>query len=474
MKKIFALSLAMILLFLNSSIVYACDENQSNFHVTEVIFGDEAVSYKSNENTKMLLNALYLCSVQSDNLGQDKIDYLKFKKVGGVPSINDINIKNSALNECSHIGWDSEYTANKKVRSSRKKVLQNTVNKVFDFGLIDNLFGSESGKCNSFAALLYYSHILSDYLADDPEDTEVNLKGRSIEAYSGQAFIILNGDKPQFTSSPKTSREETIKLYDLDYLKRCIGGYAIIGKKSMDFVGPRPNYLPDPTGWKNEQYSNFISTGDIFNRCHVIAHRFCGIDNLHNLITGTRYLNDTMGIFEEVAEYIKENNENHVLYRVTPIYIGDNLIASGVQMEAYSIEDAGKLSFNVYCYNVQPGINIDYASGNSEQADRIYGSKTAIPFSLSNPSDNNPDLIYEIKKHLEVLFEDQKKSVNYTTMIQEIDSTAFKANTIGKINEKPSQIYLKRKDCEYELYTSLKRYVPILLKNEEFFKSAYK
>ena len=146
MRKFFALSLTVALLIYNSTIVYACDENQTNNYVTEILFGDEAASYKSNENTKLLLNALYLCSEQSDNLGQEKIDFLKLKKVGGVPSISDINIKNGALNDCSYICWEYDYAANNKARSCRKKILQNTVNKVFDFGLLDNLFGSGSGK----------------------------------------------------------------------------------------------------------------------------------------------------------------------------------------------------------------------------------------------------------------------------------------------------------------------------------------
>ena len=242
----------------------------------------------------------------------------------------------------------------------------------------------------------------------------------------------------------------------------------------MNFIGPSPDYLPNPSGWKNKQYSDLVSTGDVYNRCHIIAHRFCGIDNLSNLITGTRYLNETMLIFEnKVASYIEKTN-GHVMYRVTPIYKGDNLIASGVQMEGFSIEDAGKqVCFNVYCYNVQPGVNIDYASGNNEQADMIYDSKTAIPFSVRNPSDNNPDLIYEINKHLEVLFEGQKNSSNYTALIGDLNSIRHNMQTIGSFDEKPAKTYIAMKEYEYILFESLKRYVPILLKNEEFFKSAF-
>ncbi|WP_024865685.1 DNA/RNA non-specific endonuclease [Butyrivibrio sp. FCS014] len=473
MRRFWALSLAVILMVVCTSTVYACDENQCNNHVTEILFGDEAASYNANDKVKMLLNALYLCCEQSDNQGQEKIDFLKLTKVSRVPDISDININSNALNDCSHISWEYDYAANKKIRSNRKRILQNTVNKVFDFGALNNLFGSESGKCNSFAAFLYYSHILSDYLSDDPDDTEVNIKGKSVDAFSGQAYVSLNGNKPQFSVAQKTGTEEILQLNELDSLRRCVGACATIGKESMNFIGARPN-LPDPTGWKNKRYPDLVSAGDVYNRCHVIARRFCGIDNLHNLITGTRYLNDTMGIFEDrVANYIEETS-NHVVYRVTPIYKGDNLIASGVQMEAFSVEDAGKgVCFNVYCYNVQPGIDIDYASGNSEQADKIFGSQTAIPFVVSNPNDSNPDLIYEINKHLEILFEQQKSSSNYNTMIGEINSIANEARSLGSLNDKPAQTYSKMKTCEYKYYEILKRYIPILLRNEDFFKSAF-
>ena len=126
----------------------------------------------------------------------------------------------------------------------------------------------------------------------------------------------------------------------------------------------------EPSGWINKEYDN-IEGGYLYNRCHLIGYQLSNENaNEKNLITGTRYMNtEGMLPFEnKVAEYIKETN-NHVLYRVTPIFEGNNLVASGVQMEAQSVEDNGKgICFNVYCYNVQPGIIIDYATGESKES----------------------------------------------------------------------------------------------------------
>ena len=124
-----------------------------------------------------------------------------------------------------------------------------------------------------------------------------------------------------------------------------------------------------PSGWINKKYdTSLVDGGYIYNRCHLIGHQLAGEDaNKENLITGTRYFNvDGMLPFENmIADYVKETN-NHVLYRVTPIYDGDDLVAKGVQMEAYSVEDDGEgVMFNVFVYNVQPGIEIDYATGES-------------------------------------------------------------------------------------------------------------
>ena len=478
MKRFIALSLAIVLFAINSITVNACDENQVNNYVTEIIFGDEATSYSSNDDVKMLLNALYLCCEQANNQGQEKIDYLKLRKVSKIPTISDINVSESALNDCAHICWENEYPTNKKARLSRKRILQNTVNKVFDFGTFNNLFGSETGQCNSFAALLYYSHILSDYLADDPEATEINIKGKAIDAYCGQAYTEINGGRPQFTASLKQLKESYASYSSLDEYGRCGVAFALLGTDIMPPAGSRQEIgMIKPSGWSQEKYPGLVNSEPpfLFNRCHLIAHQLAGNDGKDNLITGTRYLNVIgMKPFEDkVAEYIS-NTGNHVLYRATPVFDGDNKVASGVQLEAYSVEDAGKgISFNIYCYNVQPGVKINYASGKNESLDKIKDSSSAIPFVVSNPSDSNPDLIYEVNKHLAILFEYQKNSSNYNAMIGEINSIANEARSLGTIDDNPAQTYIKMKNCEYRYYETLRRYVPIMLKNEDFYKSKF-
>ena len=481
MKRLLAFLLLIVLLVTNTDTVYACDESQSNNRVLEILFGDDALVYSSDDNAKMLLSALYLCCEQSDNQGQDKIDFLKKKKVKKPFAISDINIKNSELIECCHISWEYEYFANDKVRTNRKKILQNTVNKVFDFGTFNNLFGSEKGECNSFAALLYYSHILSDYLADDPESTETQIKGRAVPSYCGQAYIDINGGRPFFTSSQKKVSESYLEISSLDSHGRSGVAIAVLG---ADTLAP-PNSRHDigmikPSGWNQEKYPGMVNSEPafVYNRCHLIAHQLAGYDEKENLITGTRYLNEIgMKPFEDrIAQYIKSTN-NHVLYRATPIFDGDNKVASGVQLEAYSLEDAGRgICFNVYCYNVQPGIKINYLTGKSEKADIIYDAGEAMPFAVNNPSDDNPDLIYEISKHLEVLFANQKgaNSSIYTTMMGDINSIAYEARSLGKLDEKPAQKYMKLKECEYEYFQTLKMYVPLLLKNKKFFTSTFK
>lgn len=156
------------------------------------------------------------------------------------------------------------------------------------------------------------------------------------------------------------------KYSELDSLKRCGVADSIIGKDLMP-TSKRENISSvKPSGWKSIKY-NGIDGGSLYNRCHLIGFQLAGENaNKRNLITGTRYLN-TKGMlpFENmVADYVKEKN-HHVRYRVTPIFVGNELVARGVQMEAISIEDNGKaVKFNVYCFNVQPNIEIDYKTGN--------------------------------------------------------------------------------------------------------------
>ena len=190
----------------------------------------------------------------------------------------------------------------------------------------------------------------------------------TVPEYTGKPYVEINNNKPFFTEKDLNS-EVFEKYSELDYYGRCGVAYACLSKELMP-EGERGEIgLIKPSGWQTVKYPEQIEDLYLYNRCHLIAWCLAGEnDNEENLITGTRYMNvEGMLPFEEiVASYLDKTN-NHVLYRVTPVYEGDNLVASGVLMEAYSIEDNGKgICFCVYCYNVQPGIDIDYATGESK------------------------------------------------------------------------------------------------------------
>ena len=478
-KRLSAFFMIIILLFSLSITTFACDESQTNSYVAQILFGDSALSKSSDDKVKMLMDALYLCSEQADNHGQDKIDFLKRKKVSGISSLSSINIKGDSLLECSHNSWEHVFAESQKNQSNRKKILQNTVNKVFDFGTFSNWFGSKSGKCNSFAALLYYSHILADYLADDPSETEINVNGRITPAYSGESYTTLNGDRPVFTSSQKKGTDSFVKFSSLDSQGRAGAAYGCIGPDTIAAVVPRPNMLGiTPSGWNFNKYNGIVNSQPayIYNRCHLLAHSLGGVDQEINLITGTRYMNETgMKSFElQVKKYI-ERTGHHVFYRATPIYKGDNKLASGVQLEAYSVEDSGAgVSFNVFCYNVQPGVDVNYVTGDNEISDITIGAQNILPFATQNANDINPDLILEMNKHLSILFEDQKSSSTYIAMMNDIKSIASEARAVENHNVNEAQRYAEMKQYQYKYFDVLKSYIPQLLSKEEFFTSAFK
>ena len=191
-------------------------------------------------------------------------------------------------------------------------------------------------------------------------------------AYDGKPYVVINDNDPDFTDADMTTT--SFESYgELDGLGRCTTAFANIGKDLMPAEKRGSIGEVKPTGWQTAKYDN-VDGKYLYNRCHLIGYQLTGENaNEKNLITGTRYLNvDGMLPFENmVADYIKETG-NHVLYRVTPVFSGDNLVASGVQMEAESVEDNGDgILFNVYCFNAQPGIAIDYATGDSHQDDSI-------------------------------------------------------------------------------------------------------
>lgn len=215
------------------------------------------------------------------------------------------------------------------------------------------------------------------------EDAELpaagdNVSPGQIPEFSGSAYVTLHNNEPAFDDGELTT--ESFENYaELDALGRCGTACASIGRDLMP-KEERGNISPvKPSGWQSAKYDN-IEGKYLYNRCHLIGFQLSGENaNPRNLITGTRFLNvEGMLPFEnQVAEYVRETG-NHVLYRVTPVYEGDNLVAGGVQMEAKSVEDDGAgVCFNIYAYNSQPGITIDYATGESRLSAENEKEKTA-------------------------------------------------------------------------------------------------
>lgn len=201
-----------------------------------------------------------------------------------------------------------------------------------------------------------------------PQQNEPISISENLPEYSGKPYVEINNNIPSFTDKEKENTKSFEKYSRLDRLGRCGAAYANISTDLMP-TEKRGNISGvHPTGWVQKSYA-FVDDGKLYNRCHLIAHMLTGEDdNERNLITGTRYLNNKgMLPFEtKVSDYIK-NTENHVLYRVTPCFRDNNLVADGVQMEAWSVEDKGRgICFNVYCYNVQPGVLISYSNGKSK------------------------------------------------------------------------------------------------------------
>lgn len=192
----------------------------------------------------------------------------------------------------------------------------------------------------------------------------------SVPEYSGSPYVTLNDNIPNLNPTAKDAHGfETYA--SLDYLGRCGTAYASVGPETMPSEERGSISDVTPSGWEQEAY-DFVDGQYIYNRCHLIGFQLTGENaNEKNLITGTRYMNvEGMLPFENmIADYVKETS-NHVLYRVTPIYDGSGLVAKGVEMEAISVEDQGEdIQFHVFCYNVQPGVIIDYQTGKNWAAD---------------------------------------------------------------------------------------------------------
>ena len=201
---------------------------------------------------------------------------------------------------------------------------------------------------------------------ENQQASAVSVSLEEVPAYSGSPYVELDGNLPGFSLEERTT--DSFETYStLDALGRCGPAYACIGQDLMPTEDRESISSVRPTGWVQAEY-DFVEGGSLYNRCHLIGYQLTGENaNEENLITGTRYMNvEGMLPFENmVADYIKETG-NHVLYRAAPIFEGENLVASGVVMEALSVEDEGEgVCFHVYVYNVQPGVEIDYATGES-------------------------------------------------------------------------------------------------------------
>ncbi len=234
-----------------------------------------------------------------------------------------------------------------------------------------------------------------------------------IPDYSGRPYVVINGNVPSFNKY-----ELTTKGYEtyasLDNLGRCGGAVASCGREIMPKANEERGSISavKPSGWVQAQY-DCVSGKYLYNRCHLIGWQLSAENaNKRNLITGTRYMNtEGMLPFENmVADYIRET-DNHVAYRITPIYDGSDLVAKGVQMEAYSVEDDGEgICFNVFCYNVQPGVEIDYTTGRSRASS---GSATTTK--------KQTVAVQTTKEYVETT----KSSVSYSTYAYSAKSDKF-------------------------------------------------
>lgn len=217
---------------------------------------------------------------------------------------------------------------------------------------------------------------------DDIENESQSLL--SPDAYTGSPYAVINNNIPFFSDNEMTATSFE-EYSSLDELGRCGVAFANLGTDLMPTEDRESISEVKPSGWVNKPYDH-VDGKYLYNRCHLIGFQLAGENaNEKNLITGTRYMNvEGMLPFENmVADFLHENPEMHVLYRVTPIYDGNNLVANGVLMEAQSVEDNGEaILFNVFCYNVQPGVNIDYATGdNWESKDFDLSESDSIPTS---------------------------------------------------------------------------------------------
>ena len=252
--------------------------------------------------------------------------------------------------------------------------------------------------------------------------------------YNGSPSIEINNNIPTFTEEEITSQSFE-KYGNLDALGRCTTAIASIGPDLMPTEERGSIGTIKPTGWKQNKYPGIVDSQPpyLYNRCHLIGYQLTAENaNKRNLVTGTRYMNvEGMLPYEnKVANYV-ESTKNHVMYRVIPKFEGNNLLCSGIQIEAYSVEDNGKgISFNVFCFNVQPGIIIDYSDGSN------YADPNAIVTNQENSE--------ETEKHVEetTVSQSTENAAPATTTASYIANTNTKkfhypsCNSVKKMKEK--------------------------------------
>ena len=284
---------------------------------------------------------------------------------------------------------------------------------------------------------------------------------QDVPAYSGTPYTEVNGNQPYFTEADLTT--QSFETYsELDSLGRCGVAYANVGQDLMP-TEPRGEIgSVKPTGWHLVKYDN-VDGKYLYNRCHLIAYMLTAENaNPQNLITGTRYLN-TQGMlpFEtKVSDYVKSTG-NHVLYRVTPVFDGDNLLANGVLMEAYSVEDAGAgICFCVFAYNVQPGIGIDYANGDNWAESSAASQEAATPIVVETPTPQpQADAPVQITPESSVPQESQE-----TTYVLNTNTMKFhypSCSSVDQMKEKNKEIYTgNREDVINMGYVPCKRCNP--------------
>lgn len=313
---------------------------------------------------------------------------------------------------------------------------------IMTFGILVCLFGFISCSSTNISSINNIVQSLENYNSNNIILTNPNENNNysnidvsnisDIPEYSGEDYIILNNNVPNFSDSDLTTT--SFEEYSpLDSLGRCGVAYANVGTDIMPTEKRESISSVKPSGWQSVKY-DIVEGKYLYNRSHLIGYQLTAENaNARNLITGTRYFNATLMLPYEnmVADYIKETN-NHVLYRVTPLFEGNNLVATGVQMEAKSVEDNGEgIEFNVFVYNVQPGITIDYATGNNALSDeKIVETESSNNTTSSTNSTSNPN------------------NTNNTTTSNEY--TVIRGNSKSKIYHCPGQRdYENMSDSKY-------------------------